>query len=85
VFTQSLLQLLLSHLLFFKVALNDLAGVDQQPWIALDNRVATSEVSEPVIAFCTAFAISNKRTRSNGVICPTCRLPASRIPISTAA
>ena len=42
-----------------------------------------SELSPPVIAFCTAFEITRITTRSNGVICPSSRLPATRSRMST--
>src|SRR5581483_8414840 len=41
-------------------------------------------VSGPTIAFCTAFAMSRISTRSNGVICPSCREPVARIPMTIA-
>src|SRR5215472_18115511 len=43
----------------------------------------SSDVSGPVIAFCTALLISNSSVRSKGVICPSSRLPLRRTPTRT--
>ena len=42
-----------------------------------------SELSPPVIAFWTAFAMTRITTRSKGVIWPSSRLPAKRSSTST--
>ena len=47
------------------------------------DRPPSSYLSGPVIAFCTELRSRRKRVRSNGVICPTSRLPLSRTLAST--
>src|ERR1700686_1192477 len=44
-----------------------------------------SEVSGPVMAFCTELLSRSRSVRSKGVICPTSRFPVRRIPTSTRA
>jgi hypothetical protein len=47
------------------------------------DRAGGRDVSGPVIAFCAELKSRSSRMRSNGVICPTSRLPLKRTPIST--
>ena len=69
-----LMQLIQADVLPGHAGGDDLAILNQQTRLSLNQfSEARTDVSGPVIAFCTALLNRRRRLRSKGVICPTSR------------